>query len=49
MKLHDIIIQFTLNEDDYKVYDKNIDSAIDLILPYGADYEIHENDYDEEE
>lgn len=49
MKLYDIIIQFTLNEDDYKRYDKNIDGAMSLILPYGADYEIHENDYEEEE
>lgn len=49
MKLHDIIIKFTLSENDYKRYDKNIDSAMGLILPYGADYEIHENDYDEEE
>ena len=49
MKLYDITIKFTLSENDYKRYDKNIDSAIDLILPYGADYEIHENDYDEEE
>lgn len=49
MKLYDIKIEFTLNELEYKMYDKNIDSAIDLILPYGKDYEIREVDYDEDE
>lgn len=49
MKLYDIKIVFTLNENDYKRYDKNIDRAMDLILPYGANYELHEVDYEEEE
>ena len=49
MKYYDIKIEFTLNENEYKRYDKNIDSAMDLILPYGANYEIHENDYTEED
>lgn len=49
MKLYDITITFTLNENEYKQYDKNIDRALDLILPYGKDYEVHENDYNEED
>lgn len=49
MKYYDIKISFTLSEKNYKRYDKNIDRAMGLILPYGADYEIHENDYTEEE
>lgn len=43
MKKYDITITFTLNENDYKRYDKNIDNAMDLILPYGADYDIKKN------
>lgn len=49
MKLYDITITFTLDEVEYKRYDKNIDRAMDLILPYGATYEIKENDYEEDE
>ena len=49
MKLYDITITFTLSEDEYKRYDKNIDNAIDLILPYGKDYEVKEVDYEDEE
>ena len=49
MKYYDITITFTLTEKDYKRYDKNINNAMNLILPYGANYEIHENDYDEDE
>ena len=49
MKKYDITITFTLDEKDYNRYNKNIDHAIDLILPYGADYQIHENDYNEED
>lgn len=37
------------DDKDYKRYDKNIDSAIDMILPWGADYEVHENEYEEDE
>lgn len=44
-----ITIMFELNEKDYKRYDKNIDSAMDMILPYGANFEIHENEYEEDE
>lgn len=49
MKKYDITIKFTLNQKDYRQYDKNIDMALNLILPYGADYELYENDYDEED
>lgn len=49
MKYHDIVIKFTLNEEEYKQYDKNIDRAIVLILPWGKDFEVYEKDYDEEE
>lgn len=49
MKKYDITITFTLNENDYKRYDKNIDNAMDLILPYGADYDIKKTDYIEED
>ncbi len=49
MKLYDITITFTLTKDEYKQYDKNIDSALDLILPYGKDYDIKEVDYNDEE
>lgn len=49
MKYYDITITFTISEADYKRYDKNIDHAIDLILPYGSDYDIQENEYTEEE
>lgn len=49
MKYFDITISFTLDTDDYREYNKNIDKAMDLILPYGADYEIKEVDYEEEE
>ncbi len=49
MKKYDITITFTLNEKDYNRYNKNIDHAIDLILPYGADYNIQETDYIEED
>ena len=48
MKYYDITINFTLSEDEYKKYDKNIDEAIDLILYYGKDYEVHENEYEED-
>ena len=46
---HQITITFELDDKDNKRYDKNIDSAIDMILPYGADFEIHENEYEEDE
>lgn len=46
---HQITITFELDDKDYKRYDKNIDSAIDLILPWGADYEVHENEYEEDD
>ena len=46
---HQITITFELDDKDYKRYDKNIDSAIDMILPYGADYEVHENEYEEDD
>lgn len=46
MKYYDIEITFTISEKDYKRYDKNIDEAIDLIIPYGTEYEIKEADYD---
>ena len=49
MKYYDIKITFTLKEEDYKRYDKNMDKAMNLILPYGTDYEITEYDYEEEE
>lgn len=49
MKYYDITIKFTLNEKEYRQYDKNIDSALNLILPYGKDYENFENEYNEEE
>lgn len=49
MKYYDIEIKFTISEKDYRRYDKNIDKAIDLILPYGSDYDIKEVDYDGEE
>lgn len=48
MKYYDIKLSFTLNEEDYKRYNKNIDMALNLILPYGADYECYENEYEEE-
>ena len=49
MKKYDITITFTLNEEDYNNYNRNIDDAIDLILPYGANYDIKEIDYNEED
>ena len=49
MKKYDIILQFTLDENEYKRYDKNFDSAMNLIIPYGKDIEVHENEYDDEE
>ena len=49
MKKYDIILQFTLDENEYKRYDKNFDKAMNLIIPYGKDIEVHENEYDEEE
>ena len=48
MKKYDITITFTINESDYKQFDKNIDMAIDLLIPYGTDYNIKEADYEEE-
>jgi hypothetical protein len=48
MKYYDITITFTISEKDYKRYNKNIDSAIDMVLPYGSDYDIKEIDYEEE-
>ena len=49
MKKYDITITFTLEEKDYNRYNKNIDHAIDLILPYGSYYNIQETDYIEED
>ena len=49
MKYYDITIKFTINKDEYNKFDKNIDRALDLILPYGANVNIHENEYEEEE
>lgn len=49
MTKYQITITFELDEKDYKRYDKNFDSAMDMILPYGADYEVHENEYEEDE
>lgn len=46
---HDITIKFTINEDEYKKYDKYIDYALSLILPYGKNVEMYENEYEEEE
>lgn len=48
MKNHDITIKFTISEDEYKQYDKYIDYALSLILPYGKDFEVKENEYEEE-
>jgi len=44
MKYYNIKITFTISEKDYKRYNKNIDSAMDMILPCGADYEVKEID-----
>lgn len=46
---HQITITFELDDKDYRRYDKNIDRAIDMILPWGANYEVHENEYGEDE
>lgn len=47
MKKYDINIKFTLSEKDYANYDKRIDEALELIVPYGANVEIKENEYEE--
>lgn len=44
MKYYDIKIHFILNENEYKKYSENIDNAIDLVLPYGKDYDLDENE-----
>lgn len=49
MKRYNITIEFNISEKDYKRYEQNIDRAIALILPYGADYTLNEFDYDTNE
>lgn len=46
---YQITITFEIKtESDYKRYNKNIDNAIDLIVPYGGNYDIKETEYDNE-
>ena len=49
MKKHDITIKVTLDENEYKQYNRYIDKALDLILPYGKDVELNEVEYEEDE
>ena len=46
---HQITISFELDDKDYHRYNAYIDNAMSLILPYGADYEVHENEYEEDD